>query len=117
VHACGQVYRVPMLPQRWLLCRTCVGCPSAARGPARFRSDWRNQYWCLPRIMARFPDADGFLWTNDDVMLNYWNLLQADKTKLWLPNDPHSSEVRHFPFDDTTDMAVPVSNCDLPQCQ
>lgn len=91
--------------------------PFAARAPARFRSDWRNQYWCLPRIMARFPHADGFLWTNDDVMLNYWNLLKADKTKLWLPNDPNDIEVRHFPFNEKAELDGVVSNHDVPSCK
>lgn len=49
--------------------------------------------------MARYPDADGFLWTNDDVMLSYWKLLEADTTKLWMPNDPHSKETRRFKYE------------------
>lgn len=99
----------------WALCAVCcVRCAvcrvlSAGRGPAPWLWDWRNQYWWLPKIMARFPEAEGFLWTNDDVIVNYWNFLKADKTKLWLPNDPSSSETRHFPYDDTVELQNTVS--------
>lgn len=37
----------------------------------------------LPKIFDRYSSADGFLFVEDDTILNYWNLLQADKTKLW----------------------------------
>jgi len=77
--------------------------------PAPWLWDWRNQYWWLPKIMARYPEAEGFLWTNDDVIVNYWKFLGADKTKLWLPNDPSSSETRHFPYDDTVGLQNTVS--------
>ncbi|XVF75785.1 hypothetical protein PTKIN_Ptkin13bG0214800 [Pterospermum kingtungense] len=41
-------------------------------------------YKQLPKIFDRFSSADGFLFLEDDTILNYWNLLQADKTKLWI---------------------------------
>ncbi|GMI64759.1 STELLO1 [Hibiscus trionum] len=41
-------------------------------------------YKQLPKIFDRFSSADGFLFVEDDTVLNYWNLLQADKTKLWI---------------------------------
>ncbi|KAE8731203.1 Villin 2 family protein [Hibiscus syriacus] len=41
-------------------------------------------YKQLPKIFNRFPSADGFLFVEDDTVLNYWNLLQADKAKLWI---------------------------------
>ncbi|XP_021282445.1 probable glycosyltransferase STELLO1 [Herrania umbratica] len=41
-------------------------------------------YKHLPKIFDRFSSADGFLFLEDDTILNYWNLLQADKTKLWI---------------------------------
>ncbi|KAK8336773.1 hypothetical protein V6Z12_A09G142400 [Gossypium hirsutum] len=41
-------------------------------------------YKHLPKIFDRFSSADGFLFLEDDTVLNYWNLLQADKTKLWI---------------------------------
>lgn len=43
---------------------------------------WQS-YKVLPEIFERFSNAEGFLFMKDDVILNYWNLLQANKTKLW----------------------------------
>lgn len=37
----------------------------------------------LPKIFDRYSSAEGFLFVEDDTVLNYWNLLQADKTKIW----------------------------------
>ncbi|KAJ4970029.1 hypothetical protein NE237_003128 [Protea cynaroides] len=41
-------------------------------------------YKFLPKIFRRFTSAEGFLFLQDDTILNYWNLPQADKTKLWI---------------------------------
>jgi hypothetical protein len=41
-------------------------------------------YRHLPKIFDRYSSAEGFLFLQDDTILNYWNLLQADKTKLWI---------------------------------
>lgn len=41
-------------------------------------------YKYLPKIFERYSGAEGFLFLQDDTILNYWNLLQADKTKLWI---------------------------------
>ncbi|KAF2289407.1 hypothetical protein GH714_035991 [Hevea brasiliensis] len=41
-------------------------------------------YKHLPKIFHRFASAEGFLFLKDDTVLNYWNLLQADKSKLWI---------------------------------
>lgn len=38
----------------------------------------------LPKVFARYGGADGFLFLQDHMILNYWNLLQADKGKLWI---------------------------------
>lgn len=43
-------------------------------------------YKKLPKIFDRYTSADGFLFLQDDTILNYWNLLQADRTKLWITN-------------------------------
>ncbi|CAF2123655.1 BnaA03g19610D [Brassica napus] len=40
-------------------------------------------YKHLPKIFDRYSSAEGFLFVEDDTVLNYWNLLQADKTKIW----------------------------------
>ncbi|KAE9466049.1 hypothetical protein C3L33_02041, partial [Rhododendron williamsianum] len=41
-------------------------------------------YRQLPSIFNRYSSAEGFLFLHDDTIINYWNLLQADKTKLWI---------------------------------
>ncbi|KAL3534327.1 hypothetical protein ACH5RR_002788 [Cinchona calisaya] len=43
-------------------------------------------YKYLPKLFDRYSSADGFLFLQDNTILNYWNLLQADKTKLWITN-------------------------------
>ncbi|KAK4759440.1 hypothetical protein SAY87_022571 [Trapa incisa] len=43
-------------------------------------------YKILPTIFNRYTGAEGFLLLQDDTILNYWNLLQADKSKLWITN-------------------------------
>ncbi|XP_068661944.1 probable glycosyltransferase STELLO2 [Aristolochia californica] len=43
-------------------------------------------YKYFPKIFDRFKGADGFLFLQDNMILNYWNLLQADKSKLWITN-------------------------------
>jgi len=84
-----------------------------------FRWEWKYQFWCLAKIMARYPDADGFLWTNDDVMLSYWKFIEANKTKLWMPNNPQSKETRRFKYDETTTGHVrqlfPPMSCAEPE--
>nr|CAN62330.1 hypothetical protein VITISV_029810 [Vitis vinifera] len=41
-------------------------------------------YKYLPKIFERFSSAEGFLFLQDNTILNYWNLMQGDKTKLWI---------------------------------
>ncbi|KAJ8573584.1 hypothetical protein K7X08_010095 [Anisodus acutangulus] len=43
-------------------------------------------YKYLPRIFERFNSTEGFLFLQDNTVLNYWNLLQANKSKLWIAN-------------------------------
>ncbi|KAK8958804.1 hypothetical protein KSP40_PGU018839 [Platanthera guangdongensis] len=43
-------------------------------------------YKYLPRIFSRYSGADGFVFVQDNMILNYWNLLDADKSKLWITN-------------------------------
>lgn len=43
-------------------------------------------YKYLPKVFEQFADAEGFLFLEDNMVLNYWNLLQADKAKLWVTN-------------------------------
>ncbi|KAK4773044.1 hypothetical protein SAY87_028063 [Trapa incisa] len=48
-------------------------------------------YKRLPSIFNRFTSAEGFIFLRDDTILNYWNLLQADKSKLWITDKVSSS--------------------------
>ncbi|KAG0482408.1 hypothetical protein HPP92_010492 [Vanilla planifolia] len=43
-------------------------------------------YKYLPTLFSRYPGADGFVFLQDNVVLNYWNLLNADKNRLWITN-------------------------------
>ncbi|KAJ1408974.1 STELLO-like [Sesbania bispinosa] len=43
-------------------------------------------YKHLPKIFDQFSSAEGFLFLQDNTILNYWNLVQADKNKLWITN-------------------------------
>lgn len=43
-------------------------------------------YKYLPKIFSRYNGADGFLFLKDNMILNYWNLLHGDKSKLWITN-------------------------------
>ncbi|GJP49637.1 hypothetical protein CLOM_g8823 [Closterium sp. NIES-68] len=36
--------------------------------------------------LQRYPTAAGVLWSNDDVILNYWNLAAANKSRIWFVN-------------------------------
>ncbi|CAH9124512.1 unnamed protein product [Cuscuta epithymum] len=48
-------------------------------------------YRFLPKMFDRYTSAEGFLFLQDDTILNYWNLLQADKSKLWITNQVSKS--------------------------
>ncbi|KAK6119257.1 hypothetical protein DH2020_047003 [Rehmannia glutinosa] len=43
-------------------------------------------YKYLPKIFNRFNNTKGFLFLHDNTVLNYWSLLQADRSKLWIAN-------------------------------
>jgi hypothetical protein len=44
----------------------------------------------LPKVFDQFAGAEGFVYLQDHMVLNYWNLLDADKSKLWITNKVHS---------------------------
>jgi hypothetical protein len=48
------------------------------------KGDLDQLYKNLPKIFDRFPNAEGFMVLEDNTIINYWNLVQADKTKLWI---------------------------------
>lgn len=43
-------------------------------------------YKYLPKLFDRFNNTRGFLFLHDNTILNYWSLLQADMSKLWIAN-------------------------------
>ncbi|CAI9099933.1 OLC1v1036830C1 [Oldenlandia corymbosa var. corymbosa] len=45
-----------------------------------------HMYKYLPKLFARYTSAEGFLFLEDDTILNYWNLMSADQSKLWITN-------------------------------
>uniref|UniRef100_A0A5B6Z5F3 Glycosyltransferase STELLO1 n=1 Tax=Davidia involucrata TaxID=16924 RepID=A0A5B6Z5F3_DAVIN len=59
-------------------------------------------YKHLPKIFNRFSSAEGFLFLLDNTILNYWNLLQADNTKLWI-TDKVSESWNSVPIDGNSD--------------
>ncbi|CDP19298.1 unnamed protein product [Coffea canephora] len=48
-------------------------------------------YKYLPKIFARFNSTEGFLFLHDNTILNYWHLVQADRSKLWIANQVPTS--------------------------
>ncbi|PKN03684.1 hypothetical protein CVU75_00975 [Candidatus Dependentiae bacterium HGW-Dependentiae-1] len=41
-------------------------------------------YRSLADALQRYPNFRGYLYTNDDCFLNFWNLVRLDKSKIWL---------------------------------
>ena len=40
-------------------------------------------YTCMSRAMEKYPGYSGYLVINDDVMLNYWNLIGLNRDRIW----------------------------------
>ncbi|KAF9623896.1 hypothetical protein IFM89_006242, partial [Coptis chinensis] len=55
------------------------------------RGQLEQAYKYLPKIFDRYTSAEGFLFLQDDTILNYWNLLPADKNKLWIADQVSNS--------------------------
>ncbi|KAJ6790722.1 putative glycosyltransferase STELLO2 [Iris pallida] len=55
--------------------------------------DMPHAYKYLPKVFDRYTGAEGFIFLQDDMILNYWNLLQANKTNLWITNNVPESWV------------------------
>lgn len=72
-----------------LLCHCNCHCNHAARAHGPWTWRWGYAYYYFPTVVARYPHVDGYLWINDDAILNYWQLLKADLNKLWLPDTPN----------------------------
>ncbi|XP_062189423.1 probable glycosyltransferase STELLO1 [Phragmites australis] len=54
-------------------------------------SNLAQAYKYLPKVFDRFAGAQGFLFLQDHMVLNYWSLLNADKAKLWITNQVKES--------------------------
>ena len=40
-------------------------------------------YACVAKAIRLFPDLSGYLYINDDVILNWWNIIGLDTSKIW----------------------------------
>eukprot|EP00794_Sanderia_malayensis_P014052 gene14052-15513_t len=40
-------------------------------------------YICMARAMEKYKGYKGYLYINDDMIVNWWNLLNRDKNKVW----------------------------------
>lgn len=40
-------------------------------------------YECVATAIRMYPNYTGYLYTNDDVIMNWWNFLDLDVTKIW----------------------------------
>lgn len=84
----------------WVCCCDFVLGSIAAHCAARSsHKKWDFAYFDLPRIFQAHRSAAGFLWTNDDVAMNYWNLVKGNKSKLWWPINPSCYKGAYYPFD------------------
>lgn len=54
-------------------------------------AEWWQVYKIFPKIFERYSNAEGFMFLKDDTILNYWNLVQADKSKLWITHKVSAS--------------------------
>ncbi|KAF9612287.1 hypothetical protein IFM89_038857, partial [Coptis chinensis] len=55
------------------------------------RGQLEQAYKYLPKKFDRYTSAERFLFLQDDTILNYWNLLPADKNKLWIADQVSNS--------------------------
>ena len=66
-----------------------VFCASSQSGPLPADVDDVNvgsgwfQYRCLKRAMEKYPNMAGYINSNDDVILQYWNMRKFDFTTIW----------------------------------
>ncbi|GJP55146.1 hypothetical protein CLOM_g14130 [Closterium sp. NIES-68] len=61
---------------------------SSSGSGSRERTPWYVAHATLADVFERYPTAAGVLWSNDDVILNYWNLAAGNKSRIWFPNNP-----------------------------
>ena len=44
-------------------------------------------YECLSQAVTKYPNFTGYLFVAEEVLLNYWNLMNYDKNKIWQDAD------------------------------
>lgn len=44
---------------------------------------WYYRYTCVAMAMQKYPKFKGYLYSNEDVIINWWNLLDLDRNKVW----------------------------------
>ena len=42
-------------------------------------------FQCFVEAIRQHPGHAGYLYVNDDVIFNWWNLYNVDRTKIWFP--------------------------------
>ena len=52
--------------------------------PFNFNRKGYQGYMCLNLAMQLYPNFEGYFYTNDDVILNWWQIIDLDLTKIWL---------------------------------
>ncbi|KAK3751651.1 hypothetical protein QZH41_005863 [Actinostola sp. cb2023] len=40
-------------------------------------------YECLGQAIRKYPSYNGYLYANDDMIINWWNLVHLDRNKVW----------------------------------
>lgn len=57
-------------------------------------------YLSFPKVVGMYPDAEGYLWAEENVVVNYWQLIRGDRERLWLTDMPECVRCQGFvPFD------------------
>ena len=60
--------------------------------------------------LVRYPDFDGYIFLQDDCILNVWNCLSLDVNKLWLPQATLNAHNWKFKWYQWTNMVNPDPN-------
>ncbi|XP_046861748.1 uncharacterized protein LOC124455038 isoform X3 [Xenia sp. Carnegie-2017] len=59
-------------------------------------------YECIGEAIRRHPNYTGYLYMNDDTLVNWWTFLKLDKDKIWhgggVSNEKESHEFGHRPL-------------------
>ena len=54
-------------------------------------------FQCLVEAVRRKPGFSGYFYVNDDMIINWWNLLKLDKTKMWFPGPTKMGQHKMLP--------------------